>query len=67
MVKILIERTGETKEIVLDKPKKIKEILKDLNISVSSVLILKNKQISLEEQEINNEDSLELLAVVSGG
>ncbi len=45
----------------------IKDILSDLNISLESVLIVKNKQIVLEDEKVNNNDRLKILSVVSGG
>ncbi|MFW5705000.1 MAG: MoaD/ThiS family protein [Nanoarchaeota archaeon] len=66
-MKIYIE--AENREIEYDVKDKIKisEILEDLKISRSSVLIAKNDSVCLEEEFVTNGDCIKILSVVSGG
>jgi sulfur carrier protein ThiS len=66
-MKIYIERTNKEKEIKLTKKTQIKDILKKLNISNSSVILVKNNNVTLEEEFVEDKDSLKILSVVSGG
>lgn len=43
------------------------EILKELDISNESVLLVKNGNVCLEDETITDEDELKILSVVSGG
>jgi sulfur carrier protein ThiS len=66
-MKFFIEKENVTKEIRLNKEITIKEFLKTQNIAVESVIVQKNKQISLEDTLICDTDELRILSVVSGG
>jgi len=64
-MKIFIEQTDET----MDKKfsGKVKELLKQLNINSHTVLIVKNKELITEEDDVKNSDNLRILSVISGG
>ncbi len=66
-MKLFIEQTNESIELQLNKKTKILSILKKYNINPEEVVILKNNQISTEDNYIDNDDELKLLSVVSGG
>ena len=66
-MKVYIEKDNVEKNIGLKKKTLIKDILKDLKISNSSVVISKNDIIVLEDEFVSDEDDLKLLSVVSGG
>lgn len=66
-MKIFIEREKKTIEYKLEKPKPLIEILKDLNIHLESVILVKNDTICLEEELVENNDEIKLLSVISGG
>ena len=55
-MEIFIERENKTIEIELEKPKPILEILKELNIQLESVILVRNDSICLEEELVENED-----------
>ena len=66
-MEIYLEKSNETKVITLEKPKRLDEILKELNISLNSVILTLNGEISLEETEVKDSDKVQILSVVSGG
>ena len=45
----------------------LKELLKELDTSVESVIVQKNGSICLEDATVNDTDELRILSVVSGG
>lgn len=66
-MKVYIEKDDKTLDIKLDKPMVLKELLKELNTSVESVIVQKNGSICLEDATVIDSDELRLLSVVSGG
>jgi sulfur carrier protein ThiS len=72
MVKIFIEKDNKKIDLKLDlisknKEVKFKDVLIYLNISLSSVILIKNNEIVLEEEIVSENDDLKILSVVSGG
>lgn len=66
-MEIFYEKENKTENISLENPKTIKEILKEKNISIDSVIIVKNDNVCLEDETVCNTDKLKLLSVISGG
>lgn len=62
---ITIERTKET--IEKDYSGSAKNLLKELNILVEDVLIIRNNQLVTEDEELESTDIIKLLSVISGG
>ncbi len=67
MAKLYLERINETRELYLKNPKKLKDLMNELNISISSVILVVNGEIAMEEMEVSNNDEIKILSVVSGG
>jgi sulfur carrier protein ThiS len=65
IMKIFIEKTGTIKEIDFSGTGSDLCIL--LNIPLESVIIVCNNDIVTEDVELDNNDSIELLSVISGG
>ena len=66
-MKLFIEKENKTLELAMERKKSIKELLKEQGISLESVILIKNNEIVLEDEEVSNSDTLKLLSVVSGG
>ena len=66
-MEIFIERKNTTKHIKLKQPIQLKEVLKNLKITNNSVILVKNDEVCLESELINDNDKLKILSVVSGG
>lgn len=62
---IIIERTKETIEKEFSGSGE--ELLKELNILVEDVLIIKNGSLVTEDEALDNSDTIKLLSVISGG
>lgn len=66
-MEIFIEKDNKTINLEIKELKSLKNILKELNISVESVILVKNDEVCLDEELVSNEDKIKLLSVVSGG
>jgi len=67
MVIIYVEKEDKELKIKLNNSKKLKDLLKEMNISISSVILVKNNQIVLEDEVVIDSDEIKILSVVSGG
>ena len=64
MVNVYIERENKTVNI---KAKNAKDVIKILNINPETILIVKNNELILPEDNLNDNDELKFLSVISGG
>ena len=64
-MKIFIEATEEKKEV--DFKGKAKDLLNQLQINPVTVVLVRNGKLITEDELLENDDEIELLAVVSGG
>ena len=66
-MRLYLEKEDLEKEIKIDSEKSLKQILKEEKISISSVILVKNGEVCLEDEMVNDKDEVKLLSVVSGG
>ena len=66
-MEIFLEKENKTITKNLSSSIKIIELLDELQINKESIIIVKNNNIALEDEIINNEDNIKILSVVSGG
>lgn len=66
-MEIFLEKENKNVNLVINEKTTIINVLKQLNISIESVIILKNGSITIEEDSVEDTDSLKILSVVSGG
>jgi len=64
-MKVFIE--SEDKQIVLDKECTAKELLVELDINPTTVILVKNNETILLDEELSKDDEIKILSVVSGG
>jgi sulfur carrier protein ThiS len=64
-MKVFIEKTG--KHLVLEGRRSAADILKDLSINPESIILVKNNEIALDDEFIEDKDELRILSVISGG
>jgi sulfur carrier protein len=66
-MKVYIEK--QDKHLVLDKKKLVKavDVLKELKINPSTVILVKNDEIILEDELLEKNDDIKILSVISGG
>ena len=63
-MKVFIER--ENKHLELDAKTGL-ELLNKLEINPEEVILIRNNEVMLSEEEINSDDEIKVLSVVSGG
>jgi sulfur carrier protein ThiS len=68
-MKVYIEKDDRSENIKLKKSEKItgKKLLEKLKINPSSVILVKNNEVVLEDEIFENKDEIKILSVVSGG
>ena len=64
MVNVFIERENKVKKVNAGNPK---EVMRILNINPETVLIVKNNELVMDEESLDDNDNLRLLSVISGG
>ena len=64
-VTVIYERTEYKKEI--SESTTIKEVLESMNISSETVVVKKNNEIVMDEENLNDEDVIEVIRVIYGG
>jgi len=62
---VIYERTEHKKEI--SEITTIKEVLESMNISSETVVVKKNDEIVMDEENLNDEDVIEVIRVIYGG
>ncbi len=64
-MKVFIEK--ENKQVVLDKECTAKELLIELGINATTVILVKNNETILLDEKLSKDDEVRILSVVSGG
>ncbi len=64
MVKVFIERFNETKEVDASN---IRDLFNKLNINPETVIAVRDNEIILDNANLDKNDSIKLLSVISGG
>jgi sulfur carrier protein len=59
-----IKLFGKNKEVV---SKNVKSLLKELNINIETVLVVKNGEIVLSDEKYSDKDDIRIIKVISGG
>ncbi|MGV8141530.1 MAG: MoaD/ThiS family protein [Candidatus Woesearchaeota archaeon] len=68
-MKVYIEKDSKSLDIKLKRSERIdgKKLLAKLKINPSSVILVKNDEVVLEDEILENDDEIKILSVVSGG
>ena len=64
-MKVFIEK--DKKEVLFAKSCTGKELLKELGINPSTVLLVKNNEVVLADENLSETDEVKILSVISGG
>ena len=64
-MKVFIEK--DNKLLELQKAFTASELLKELRINPSTVIIVKNDEVALEDEQLDIDDEIKILSVISGG
>ncbi|MEM4637905.1 MAG: MoaD/ThiS family protein [Candidatus Woesearchaeota archaeon] len=63
-MKVYIEKENKYLDVNASTGKQLLELLK---INPSTVIIVKNNEIILEDEQLNDKDEIKILSVISGG
>ncbi len=66
-VSIFVDRESRTAAVNLEKNSLVLDLLKKLNINPVTVIVSRNGELILEDQELNDKDEIKILSVISGG
>jgi len=68
-MKIYIEKDNKFIDIKVSKTKNItgKQLLEELNINPSTIILIKNNEVVLDDEILENDNEIKILSVVSGG
>ncbi len=65
-IKVFIQRQAKKLDVELD-GKTAGDLLQKINVNPTSVVVTRNKEIITEDTILKENDSIELLSVISGG
>lgn len=63
----LIVLRNPRREVEIEGPKRVKAVLRDLGLHPDAVLVIRGEELLTREDVINNSDTIEVRAVISGG
>ena len=63
-MKVFIEKDNKNVSI---KARDGRELLKKLDINPSNIILVKNDEVILEDEKLDDNDDIKILSVVSGG
>ena len=64
-MKILLNHP--VREVEVKGPRRVREVLKDLNLLPESVLVVRGDDLVTEDEMLKDEDRIEIRPVISGG
>lgn len=65
-ITILHERK-QSQESVSFGGKTVRDLLRQIDIVPEAVIVVRNKEVLMENERLNDKDSIQLLSVISGG
>lgn len=63
-MKVYIEKQDKKLRV---KARNVKELLDKLEINPTTVIVVKNDELVLDEEKLNEKDNIKILEVISGG
>jgi len=66
-MKITVEYDNKKKSITLEDKAIVKDLLNKLNIKLNTVIVVRNDNVILEDETIEDKDTITILSAVSGG
>jgi sulfur carrier protein ThiS len=64
-MKVILEREQSTKVLTFNGT--VQALLKELHINEETVLVIRNNTVLTTEEILNNNDTIDILSVISGG
>ena len=66
-ISVFIDRENSSRDVVLEDNTKVSDLLKKLNLNPITVIVSKNGELVMESEKINENDSIKIFSVISGG
>lgn len=66
-ISAFIDRENKSRELEMDSGSKVADLLDKLGINPVTVIVSRNDELILEDEELNNKDNILILSVISGG
>lgn len=66
-VNVFIDKLNKNTYLELDNNSTVIDLLKKLNINPVTVIVSRNNELVLEDEELNDNDEIKILSVISGG
>lgn len=66
-MRAFIEKENKERTLDVGAGKQVKEVLEELRINPVTVLVVRNNELLLEDDEIKDNDELKIISVISGG
>ena len=66
-VNVFIDRENSSKSIQLENNARVESLLKKLGINPVTVIVSRNNELILEDEELSDNDEIKILSVISGG
>ncbi|MEK6892258.1 MAG: MoaD/ThiS family protein [Nanoarchaeota archaeon] len=66
-IAVFIDKENKNKLIELDNSSSVSDLLKELKINPVTVIVSRNNELILEDEELKDNDEIKILSVISGG
>ena len=66
-INIFIDRENKNTNLELDNSSIVSDLLKKLSINPVTVIVSRNNELILEDEELKDKDEIKILSVISGG
>ena len=66
-INVFFDRENKEQSIQLDENSSVKDLLNKMNINPVTVIVSKDNNIILGEENLNDNDKLQIISVISGG
>mgnify|MGYP001610777888 FL=1 len=66
-VNVFIDRENKNTTMELDKSSIVADLLKKLSINPVTVIVSRDNELILEDENLNDNDEIKILSVISGG
>ncbi len=66
-INIFIDKQNKSVNLELDNNSVVSDLLKKLSINPVTVIISRNNELILEDEELKDKDEIKILSVISGG
>ena len=66
-ISLFIDRENKNSNLELDSNSIVADLLKKLSINPVTVIVTRDSELILEDEELKNNDEIKILSVISGG